>query len=189
VTRYELVLYVHIVAAIVWLGAGTVVQYFAARAKGSDDPMEMHRVASDAEWLALRLFIPASLVVLVAGILLVADGPWSFDQLWILLGLAGYAFSFLVGVLYLSPESGRIAKLIETHGPTDDAVLARLRRILAVSRFELAVLFTVVLDMVLKPTSGDTWFYVLAAAILLVGAAAALSSSRRPPARTAPDLA
>ena len=70
-TRYELLLFVHVVAAIVWLGAATVVQIFAARANRATDPMDMHRVAADAEWLALRVFIPASLVVLIAGLLLV----------------------------------------------------------------------------------------------------------------------
>lgn len=186
-TRYDLLLFVHVVAAIAWLGGATVVQYFAARADRATDPMEMHRVASDAEWLAMRLFVPASLVVLVVGLLLVFDGPWSFDQLWITLGLAGYAFSFLVGILFLSPESGRIARLIEERGPADPAVLARIRRILAVSRFELAVLFTVVLDMVVKPTADDGWFYVLAAAILVAGALLAFASYR--PARPAADVA
>ena len=188
-TRYDLLVFLHIAAAIVWLGAATVVQLFAARADRSDDPLEMHRVASDTEWLAVRLFIPSSLVVLVVGLLLVFDGPWAFDQLWIVLGLAGYAFSFLVGILFLSPESGRIAKLIEARGPTDEAVVARIRRILAVSRFELAVLFAVVLDMALKPTADDGWFYVLAVAILVAGAALALWSYRRPPTRPVPDLA
>ena len=165
-----------------------VVQYFAFRAERATDPAEMHRVASDAEWLALRLFVPASLAVLVFGILLVLDGPWGFDQLWIVLGLAGSAFSFLLGILYLSPESGRIARLIEAHGPTHEAVTSRISRILAVSRFELAILFAVVLDMALKPTVDDGWFWVLAAAIVLAGGALALQAYRRPRGAAA-DLA
>jgi uncharacterized membrane protein len=149
----------------------------------------MHRVASDSEWLAMRLFVPSSLAVLVFGILLVLDGPWSFDQLWIALGLAGYAFSFFLGILFLSPESGRIAKLIEAHGPAHQAVTSRISRILAVSRFELAILFAVVLDMTLKPTGDDAWFYVLAAAIVAAGAGFALWGYRGPRGGPAADLA
>jgi uncharacterized membrane protein len=144
-----------VATAIVWLGGAMLLQYFAFRAERASDPMEMHRVASDAEWLAMRLFVPASLAVLVSGILLVLDGPWSFDQLWIVLGIVGYASSFLLGILFLSPESGRIARLIEAHGPAHEAVTRRIARILAVSRFELGVLFAVVLDMTLKPTADD----------------------------------
>jgi uncharacterized membrane protein len=187
--RYEVLLFLHIAAAIVWLGGAMVIQYFAFRAERADDALEMHRVASDAEWLAMRLFVPASFAVLVFGILLVLDGPWDFDQLWIVLGLVGSAFSFLLGTLFLSPESGRIAKLIEAHGPSHEAVTSRISRILALSRFELAILFAVVLDMAMKPTVDDGWFWVLAAAIILAGGALALQSYRRPRGGTAADLA
>ncbi|HXV58241.1 MAG TPA: DUF2269 family protein [Gaiellaceae bacterium] len=188
-TRYELLLFLHVATAVIWVGGATAVQLLAFRADRADDPMEMHRVSSSAEWLATRVFVPSSVLVLLFGIALVLDGPWGFDQLWIVVGLAGYAFSFLVGTLFLSPETGRIARGIEAHGPAHETVLARIRRILAVSRFELAVLFVVILDMSLKPAAGDGWFWVLTAAILLAGAAAALAGYRRPPARPAPDLA
>lgn len=98
-TRYKLLLFLHVAAAIVWLGGAMVLQYFAFRAERASDPLEMHRVSIDAEWLAMRLFVPASLAVLVFGILLVLDGTWGFDQFWIVLGLAGYAFSFFLGIL------------------------------------------------------------------------------------------
>jgi hypothetical protein len=137
----------------------------------------------------MRLFVPASFAVLVFGILLVLDGPWDFHQLWIVLGLVGSAFSFLLGTLFLSPESGRIAKLIEAHGPAHEAVTSRISRILALSRFELSILFAVVLDMAMKPTADDGWFWVLAAAIILAGGALALQSYRRPRGGTAADLA
>jgi uncharacterized membrane protein len=177
-TRYELLLFLHVATAIIWLGAGTVIQFFAFRAERSRDAVEVHRVASDSEWLTMRLFVPSSLAVLVLGIALVLDGPWGFDQLWITLGLAGYGFSFLVGILFLGPESGRIAKLVETHGVEHELVTSRIGRILAVSRFELAVLFAVVLDMTLKPTADDAGFWALAAAILVVGAGFGLWSYR-----------
>ena len=37
-----------------------------------------------------RLFIPSGVLTLVFGVLLVFDGPWSFADLWILIGLAGW---------------------------------------------------------------------------------------------------
>jgi uncharacterized membrane protein len=149
VSRYELLLTIHVLAAIAWLGSALCVQVLAVRAVGSDDPVRKGRVADDAEWLATRIFIPSSLLVLIFGILLVLDGPWGFDQTWILLGLAGYAFSFLVGILYLSPESGRIKRALEAGAETEAE--ARTRRIFLVSRIELGILALVVVDMVVKP--------------------------------------
>jgi hypothetical protein len=87
--------------------------------------------------------------VLVFGVLLVIEGPWSFDTTWVILGLVGYAFSFLVGILYLSPESGRIEKAL-TAGALTEAQ-ARIARITLVSRIELLVLFVVAVDMTTKP--------------------------------------
>jgi uncharacterized membrane protein len=118
VSRYEFLLALHILGAIVWIGAAVSVQALAIRADRSGEPEQMRKIADDAEWLATRLFIPASLSVLILGILLVLDGPWKFSQTWILLGLAGYAFSFFVGLLFISPESGRIARLLGTAPPT-----------------------------------------------------------------------
>jgi uncharacterized membrane protein len=148
-SRYELLLTLHVIAAIVWLGSAVCVQLLGTRADRTGDPARKQRAADDAEWLALRLFVPASLSVLVLGILLVLDGPWEFDQTWILLGLAGYAFSFLVGILYMKPESDRIKRSIAAEAFAEAET--RIARITLVSRIELAILFLVVIDMIVKP--------------------------------------
>jgi uncharacterized membrane protein len=150
-SRYEFLLTVHVLAAIAWLGAAVCVQLLAVRADRSQDAEQMRKIADDAEWLAARLFIPASLLVLVLGILLTLDGPWEFSQTWIILGLAGYAFSFLVGLLFISPESGRIHRLIGEQGAGHSEVRRRIKRIFLVSRVELVILVLVVVVMIVKP--------------------------------------
>ena len=177
-TRYEAYLTLHVVAAIVWLGAGFTVFLLSIRALRSPDPAEGGRVSAISDWLAPRLFIPASLSVFVLGMLMVVDGPWSFDALWIVVGLAGYAVSFLTGILFLKPESERITAAISEHGPTSSEAERHIRRVVIVSRIELAILFAVVADMVLKPTGDDTWLLVAAAVVL---AAIALVAVRTAP--------
>ena len=49
------------------------------------------------------------------------EGPWAFDQLWVLLGLAGFAATFLTGLLVIKPHSERIAADLDRDG--DDARL------------------------------------------------------------------
>ncbi len=148
-SEYELYLTVHVLAAIVWLGSAVCVQLLAFRAQRTGDPARQQRVADDAEWLATRIFIPSSLTVLVFGVLLVIEGPWSFDTTWVVLGLIGYALSFLVGILYLSPESGRIHKAMAAGAMAE--AQTRIARITLVSRIELLVLFLVAVDMTTKP--------------------------------------
>jgi uncharacterized membrane protein len=148
---YELLLAIHILAAVIWVGGATSLQVLAIRATGSGDPVRMATFAGEAEWVGMRIFMPSSIVVLLAGIALVLEGSWGFDQLWILLGLAGIAFSIVVGAAFLGPESGRIKGLMEARGPEDTEVRDRIARIFMISRIELGVLLLIVLDMTIKP--------------------------------------
>jgi uncharacterized membrane protein len=169
---YEVLLFLHVAAAIVWLGAGFTFFLLSLKAERSTDPLEGARLGQAADWMTLRLFIPASLATLLLGILLVIEGPWGFDQLWILIGLAGYAASFLTGILLIAPGSKKLAEAAHEFGPDSPQSLAQQRRLTIISRTELAVLFVVVADMAFKPTSDDAVPLVLMALATLAAAAA-----------------
>ena len=176
---YEVLLFLHIAAAAVWLGSAFFLQMLVWRAgKAGDGPL-LQGIASNSGWMAQRIFIPASLVVLIIGILLTIEGPWSFGDLWIVLGLAGYAFSFLVGILFMEPEGKRIALAMQA-GDTGRASF-HIARINTVSRIELVVLYLVIAAMALKPTGDDTGTLILTAAVLL-GALAYWAPKLRPAA-------
>jgi len=169
ITWFQFLLFVHIAFVAIWLGGSAMLQFLSLRALGSDDPMRTATFAADAEWVGLRVFMPASLLVLIAGILMVLDSDfYGFGDDWILIALVLFAVTFAAGAGFFGPESGRIAKLIETEGPTSPAVGARVRRILALSRADLVLLFLIVYDMVVKPElwSGDFWIAVVIAAVL-----------------------
>ena len=172
---YELFLFLHVTAAIVWLGAGFVFSVLIFGAERAGDRAKEAGYHSDIDWLAERLFIPASLATLVFGLLLVAEGSWSFEQLWITLGLAGWLVSFLIGILYFKPEAERIDALTAEHGPDYPELQRRLKRVTAVDRFELSILFLVVADMTLKPTGDDAGVLV---AMAVIAALAALPMAR-----------
>jgi uncharacterized membrane protein len=148
---YSMFKAIHVLAAIVWLGGGAMITVLALRAKRANDNMELLRIGKQAEWLSTRVFVPASLVVLAFGFVLVHKGHWGYGHFWVIFGLAAWAASFVVGATFLGPESGRLAKLIEAKGPEDPEVLARLERILAVARTDVALIFLIAADMVAKP--------------------------------------
>ena len=180
---YEVLLFLHIAAAAVWLGSGFFLQMLVFRADKTGDAPLLQGMASNSAWLAQRIFIPASLAVLVVGILLTIEGPWSFGELWIVLGLAGYAFSFLTGIGFIEPEGKRIAAAMEA-GDSDRARL-HISRINTVSRIELVVLYLVLGTMALKPTGDDTATIVVAAGVLLAALAYWAPKLRPAPASTA----
>lgn len=169
-SRYELYLLVHVVAAIVWLGAGLLIQILAARADRVSDEAGLRRVADDSAALSTILFIPASLTVLVMGLLMVFDGPWGFDSLWVSLGLAGYLATFLTGILVMKPGSERLAALFERDGPAMSEETAReTRRLLVKGGVDTLVLYLVVAVMVLKPTGDDVGLLAVMAALVVGG--------------------
>jgi hypothetical protein len=73
-TLYELLLLLHIVAAIAWVGAATAFVLLELRTDLSQDFQREASQNDDTDWLAPRLFIPASLSTLVFGILAALEG-------------------------------------------------------------------------------------------------------------------
>jgi uncharacterized membrane protein len=187
-TSYEFLFLLHIIAVIVWLGAGFTMDLLFLRAERTRNPAELGKTGELQEWLVPRVFIPSGLLTLVLGVLLAWDGPWSFGDLWILIGLAGWIASFGVGFLFIRPQVEKLKEIVAQYGPTSSEAHHQGRLLGVVSRVQLLALFLVVADMVLKPTSDDPWTLVVLAAIL-VGAAVvgAVSLRKLPEAAAAGD--
>ena len=162
--RYDVFLFLHILSVILWVGAGTTLGLLWFH----PDRELRRRVAPLGEWLGPRLFAPSALGALVFGLLLVHEGHWTFQPLFVQLGLAAFALSFVINAGVRAPLSRKL---------TDQPL--RLEGILsALSRFELSVLYLTVADMVLKPDGSDTVFIVVAAMILAVTAALVIVRAR-----------
>jgi uncharacterized membrane protein len=172
VSWYEFLLFAHISMAAIWVGGATMMQFFGLRAINAPDPMRLVQVGQDIEWIGNRVLIPASALAVVSGVLLVIDSDfWGFGDDWIVIGLVLFAITFLAGALFFGPESGRLGKLAEAEGPTSPAVQAKLRRLLALSRADLMLLFLIIFDMAVKPQWGDPSLWI---AVLVLAALAAL---------------
>lgn len=176
---YELLLLLHIISAIIWVGAATT--YFALELR-TDLSGDLGREASqndDAKWLAPRLFIPASLGTLVFGVMAAIEGDWDFGSLWIIIGLSGFGVSFATGIGYFEPETKKLAAAVERGGAADPEVRRRTAALKMVGRIELAVLYVVVASMVAKPTGDDAGLLVVLALTVAVAAAGAFIWRRR----------
>lgn len=178
-TSYEFVLYLHIASAIIWLGAGFLTIVGQERAYRSGDTAQILRGFQDEGWLAPRLFIPAALSTLVTGILTVILGDWGFTTPWILVGLGGFATTFVTGIAFLKPVGEGIADALGRDATMDPVVTSRLKKRLLVGRIDMAVLFTVVFDMAVKPSGTDLVLLLVIAAVL-IAIAVVTAGPRRP---------
>ena len=186
-TRYELLLFIHVLASIVWIGAGFLSLVLATTYDRESDEVAIKRFLHDQEWLAMRLFVPASLIVVVMGIALVIDSDaWTFGYLWIVLGLIGYAATFVTGFFFIRPASERIARDMEREGGRLTPELrATIRKLIVTARVDYVTFALVVLDMVAKPTGDDTGLLIAMALIFIAGIAYILMSVRAIDARAA----
>ena len=122
---YNTLKFIHVIAAVAWVGGGLFVQYLATRLKRADDPIRLAAFAKDIAKAGVQFFMPVSLSVLVMGIVLVLYTPsLGFTDTWILVGLIGYAATFVTGAFFIGPTSGKLAKEMETEGPDSPAVQA-----------------------------------------------------------------
>ena len=183
-TYYEVLLFVHLLGVAIWFGTGFALLVLGNRFDRSNDNAALRSLFAQSEWLATRVFIPVSLVVVIAGILLVIEGPWAFDQLWVLLGLAGFATTFLTGLLKIKPESERIAADLDREGMTPGVANA-IGRLFTLMRIDYTVIGLVIADMTLKPTGDDVFTLLLMAAVLVAVVALVVRSTRAPAAEAA----
>jgi uncharacterized membrane protein len=192
VTWYTFFKSIHVIAAVIWVGGALMIQALAFRIIRTGDARRQAEFAKDTEVVGMRLFIPATWLLLLAGIAMMINLDLAWGQNWIVFGLVAFALSFVVGAGFLGPEGGRIAQVIEREGPAAPEAQRRIRRILLISRCELVVLLTVVVNMVVKPTGNAGWFWGLLV-VMVLGVAAVVavysSSSIRsaPPATRSPS--
>jgi uncharacterized membrane protein len=173
-TWYTFFKSIHVVTAVIWVGGAAMIQAYAFRILRTGDGRRQADFAKDTEVVGMRVFIPASLILFLAAFAMMVNLDWSWNQNWIVLGVIAFGLSFALGAGFIGPESGRIAELIEREGPDYPAVQARIRRILTVSRCELIVLLTVIVNMVVKPAGDYGWFWGLLV-VMLVGIAAVIA--------------
>jgi uncharacterized membrane protein len=144
---------VHVAVAVFWVGGGLTITLLALKAERSGTPDEMATIAKQAAFVGERFFAPAGLIVLLMGIAMMIHTDWGWGKFWVVAGLVGYAMTFVTGVAFLSPQSKRIAGLLDTKGAAAAETQAAIRRILLVARVDAGVLLLVVADMVTKPFS------------------------------------
>jgi uncharacterized membrane protein len=150
---YELAKYIHILCAVTWVGGAIYAQLLAYRVAQSPDPADLPKLGRTIEWIGTRVFLPASILLFVAGLFMVTQ-RWQFEQLWISVAIVLWLTSALTGSLYLGPKSKVVAGLFETEGPASAAGLALLNRLFLISRVELVLFFITIALMVFKPKLG-----------------------------------
>ena len=144
---YNLLLFVHVLASMAWLGGGVVLLLLALRARGSSASLQTF--ATWLPYVGIRLLMPAVVLLPITGIWMVLiDSEWSFEQEWVRIAIGLFLVAFAVGAVYLSTVGVAMAKAAGT-GAANLGML--VNRWIGGYAVVLAVLLAVVADMVFKP--------------------------------------
>ncbi len=150
-STYELLITIHILAAAIWVGGSVMLLSLGAYVRRSEDAVTRVKYTRWTEWIAPRLFAPTLIVLIVAGVLLVEEVGYGYDQTWITLGFIGWFINFATGVAFYGPEGKRRERVIEQHGIEYADVTRSVDRVLRVATIDTLVALLVVIDMTTKP--------------------------------------
>lgn len=164
---YTVFKYLHVISAVCWVGGGMVLFFAGLMAEMRKDDPGVASVLKIVVVLSPIWFIPMSLLTLIFGVIMATlYGLWS--EAWIVLGLLGFLATFCIGLFVLKPTSeaftahndaGRVPEA-KTHG----------QRMLAVSKFDYVLLFSVIFDMVFRPGWSDIVPLIIIAVAVIGGA-------------------
>lgn len=146
---YELLLTIHLLAAMIWVGGATALNVMATRAA----PETRAVMVPHFEFFGNKVIGPTSGILLLAGFGLVAELDLNVDETWIVLALIGWVVSGIIGFAVLGRFGKEIGEAM-TATPPDFARSETLYgKLLMWSRIDLLLVVLIVVDMVVKPGS------------------------------------
>ena len=145
---YDWLLFLHILAAMFWLGGITVVGAFAVRILRTREPGATAGFLGSLRVIGPLVLAPAPVILLGMGIWMVSD-RWDFGETWVSIGFTLFAVAFLIGAAHQS----RAAILAEraSQAGDDATALRHLRRWAYGMAVILVLLIGATWDMVFKP--------------------------------------
>jgi len=147
---YQFLLFAHILSACVWLGGGFFLQALYLRLGSNPTKSNLLEFFSLSHWVSPRIFMPAAILTLGTGLLLVFLGGASWSDAWIIIALVGVAITIGIGATQIGPTVRKLRAALE-RGETEEKLAAFSLRLNIVTRLDLTILIAVLLDMVFKP--------------------------------------
>ena len=148
---YHLLEFVHVAAAMAWIGGALTLGVLSARTFRNEDGAALRILSEQAGFVGRSVLGPSAVVTLVAGISLVHVAGWGLT-LWTAWGLAGVVISMFLGARVIAPAHRHLSAVVAASWPDPRALVSARRRVAAWGTLNLVVLLSVVWAMVAKPT-------------------------------------
>jgi uncharacterized membrane protein len=144
---YEVLVLVHILSGMVWVGGGFVLVLVERHARYAGGDEEADRMIRRLEWTDDWIFTPAPLLVIATGVtMVIMNDAWAFSQPWVYLALGLILVEFVTG--YRDLQRMKASREMGTGSPEYEAALRSYFRFAPVA---IAILGVIVVLMVYKP--------------------------------------
>jgi uncharacterized membrane protein len=118
---YDWLVFLHVLAAMVWVGGSTMLGAMVMRALRGRDPRAIAAFTADLRALGPRVLAPATVAVVGLGVWLVLDSAaWGFGQVWVQIGLGLAVVALAVGGTHQARTALRAEQAV-ARGDHDDA--------------------------------------------------------------------
>ena len=148
-TWYEFWLFLHISSVVVWIGGAVIGQVFGVLTQRAKNPLESAAYGRNMGFVAMKVFLPSSILVIVTGIGLTENGNWDWGEPFILIGLLGGLAIMAIAFSYVTPQLGRTGARMAADGPSPELV-ARMNQLVWIARGLLLAAFVIIFFMVTK---------------------------------------
>lgn len=147
---YLLLKFVHVLLAIVALGANLTYGVWLSRA--GRDPSQLRYTLAGIHFLDSRIANPAYALMLVTGLAMVWVNAIPIETFWIAASLVLYVAVVILGIAVYAPLVRQQRAALERGGPTDPDYVAAERRSTTLGIVTTIVVVAIVFLMVTKPT-------------------------------------
>lgn len=149
---YEILLWLHVTSAVLWVGGGIAIAVLAGMVHRAKDDMELGYIVRRIAKLGPGYFAPLSGLTGLFGILLVVtQDAFAFREAWIGVSLLLWIISGAVGGAYLSPRARLLEEGIAKAGRVTDDLRATVDQVLMVARVDSVILLVIIFLMTVKP--------------------------------------
>ena len=149
-TLYDWLKFVHILAAMVWVGGLVVLGVLATQVLRSGESQAIARLVKNLGVVGPLVLAPSMLVVLGLGIWLVIDSDvWDLGQTWVGLALVLFAAAFAFGAIFQSRAAIGARRAAEAGD--DREARRQLGRWSWGMRVVIVLLVVITWDMTIKP--------------------------------------
>lgn len=147
---YTIAKYVHVVAAMAWVGGVLLAGVLTARSSNPDDEVAAAAITRINATSGMVIG-PAAVLTLVAGVATTLIGGIPMSTLWVVWGYAGVAVTMVLGGGVLGQTTRRLERVAATSGRGAPEAVVLQRRISRIGLINLVVLLSTVWAMVAKP--------------------------------------